>query len=65
MSKNVYKIWSSFTGLFPVPVVLLSSMDEFRKPNVCIVVWIGVVASSPPQLGIALKKYRDGWNEAY
>ena len=58
MVKNTYEIEEPLTGFFPVPVVLVSSVDKQGRPNICTVAWIGVVSSTPPQLGIGLRRNR-------
>lgn len=43
--------------LFPVPAALVVS-GFFEKPNIITVAWIGIMSSSPPVLGISLKRNR-------
>lgn len=43
--------------LFPVPAALIVSGIE-PKPNVATVAWIGIVSSTPPTVGISLRKDR-------
>lgn len=50
--------WPPGTILFPLPVVLISSVDANGKPNMCTVAWTGIVCSSPPLLSISLRKER-------
>ena len=43
--------------LFPVPSALIVS-GSFEKPNIITIAWIGIMGSSPPVVGISLKKSR-------
>ena len=43
--------------LFPVPSALVVSGD-LEEPNIITVAWIGIMSSSPPTIGISLKKSR-------
>jgi len=56
------KIKEPFTALFPVPVVLVTSVDEAGKPNIITLAWVGMVCSEPPQVGISIrpKRYSHG-----
>lgn len=58
MAKKIYKFESPYSGFFPTPVVLVSSVNEQGHPNICTVAWIGVVSSNPPQIGIGLRTSR-------
>ena len=47
-----------FCALYPVPVVLVTCLDEAGQPNVMTVCWIGTVASTPPSLAIGVRPHR-------
>lgn len=44
--------------LYPTPVVLATSVNEKKKPNVCTLAWTGVLCSNPPQMGISIRPSR-------
>lgn len=46
------------TGLYHLPVVLVSCIDESGRPNIIPLGWVGGVCSDPPQVGIALRPSR-------
>ena len=50
------QVWKPGTMLFPVPVVMVSSVDANGHPNICTVAWAGTVCSEPPMLSISLRK---------
>lgn len=44
-------------ALFPVPAALIvSGVDD--KPNIITVAWVGIASSTPPTIGISLRKSR-------
>lgn len=46
-------------GLFPVPVVLVSSIDKATcAANIITIAWCGVVCSNPPMLSISIRPSR-------
>ncbi len=45
-------------GLRPVPVVLVTCVDEQGRPNILTLAWVGVVCSIPPMLSIAVRPER-------
>ena len=46
-------------GLFPLPVVLVSSIDRATKiPNILTIAWCGVVCSEPVLLSISIRPSR-------
>ena len=46
-------------GLFPLPVVLVSSIDKATKiPNIITIAWCGVVCSDPALLSISIRPSR-------
>ena len=47
-----------FCALYPVPVVLVTCVDEAGQPNVMTVSWIGTVASTPSSLAIGVRPHR-------
>ena len=56
MSK---KEFSPREGLFPVPVVLVSSIDKAaQSPNIITIAWCGIVCSSPAMLSISIRPSR-------
>ncbi|MGI6550686.1 MAG: flavin reductase family protein [Syntrophomonadales bacterium] len=46
------------TILYPIPVVLVTSIDQAGKPNIITIAWAGVVCSQPPMVGIAIRPSR-------
>lgn len=50
--------WKAGTLLCPVPVVLVGSVDEKGRPNICTVAWAGTICSQPPMLSISLRPER-------
>lgn len=44
--------------LYPTPVVLATSIEKGKKPNVCTLAWTGVLCSDPPQIGISVRPSR-------
>jgi flavin reductase (DIM6/NTAB) family NADH-FMN oxidoreductase RutF len=55
MSKQLQK---AFTALYPVPVILVTSVDEQGKSNIITLAWVGTVASKPPQAAVAIRPGR-------
>jgi flavin reductase (DIM6/NTAB) family NADH-FMN oxidoreductase RutF len=47
-----------FCALYPIPVVLVTCLDEAGQPNVLTVAWVGTVASTPPCLAIGVRPHR-------
>jgi len=47
-----------FPILYPVPVVLVTCIDDNGEPNVSTMAWVGTVASVPPQVAVAIRRYR-------
>ena len=45
-------------GLYHLPVVLISCVDEDLSPNIIPIGWVGGVCSDPPQIGIAIRPRR-------
>ena len=44
--------------LFPVPAVMISSVDSAGKPNICTVAWAGTICSDPPMVSISSRPQR-------
>ncbi|MCR4434715.1 MAG: flavin reductase family protein [Clostridiales bacterium] len=55
MSKQV---WKPSTILNPVPVVLVTCVDQAGKPNIITLAWAGTINSEPPMLSISVRKER-------
>jgi len=45
-------------ALYPVPVALVTCVDDSGRPNIVTLAWVGVVCSEPPQIGIAIRPDR-------
>ena len=45
-------------GLYPVPVVMVSTVAANGKPNIVTLAWVGVVCSEPPMIGVAVRPSR-------
>jgi flavin reductase (DIM6/NTAB) family NADH-FMN oxidoreductase RutF len=41
-------------GLYPSPVILLTTVDESGNANVMSVAWAGVISSIPPQISVSI-----------
>lgn len=50
------------TALFPLPVVLVTSIDKEGKPNIITLSWAGIVCSDPPMLSISVRPHRYSYN---
>ncbi len=46
------------TALMPVPVTLVSAIDEEGRPNIITLAWVRIVASVPPQISISIRESR-------
>jgi len=46
------------TALYPVPVALVTCIDETERPNIITLAWVGVVCSEPPQIAISVRPGR-------
>jgi flavin reductase (DIM6/NTAB) family NADH-FMN oxidoreductase RutF len=46
------------TLLYPTPVVIVGTYDKSGKPNAMTAAWAGICCSSPPCVGISLRKER-------
>ena len=49
---------SPWTALFPCPVVLVTCVDSYKKPNIITLAWAGTVCSDPPTLGLGIRPHR-------
>lgn len=52
------QVWKPGTMLFPLPVVMITSVDKDGRPNICTVAWTGTVCTDPPMLSISLREER-------
>ena len=50
--------FSPRAGLYPSPLVLVTSVDAQGRPNIITLAWAGIVCSEPPQLGISIRPGR-------
>ncbi len=46
------------TAVFPVPATLVSYVDKTSKPNIVSLAWVGILSSSPPHVGLGIRKER-------
>jgi flavin reductase (DIM6/NTAB) family NADH-FMN oxidoreductase RutF len=46
------------TILYPVPVILVTCIDQDGKPNIITIAWAGTVCSIPPMVGISIRPSR-------
>lgn len=56
--KKLVTVKQPMIGLYHLPVVLVTCIDELGKPNIIPLGWVGGVCSDPPQIGIALRPSR-------
>lgn len=56
--KRIVQVKQPMIGLYHLPVVLVTCVDEKGKPNIIPIAWAGGVCSDPPQVGIALRPRR-------
>lgn len=59
MSKQV---WKPSTLLNPVPLVMVTCVDDSGKPNIITLAWAGTINSEPPMLSISVRKERYSYN---
>lgn len=46
-------------ALYPVPVILVSCLDQkTKKPNIITIAWCGVICSKPPTLSVSIRPSR-------
>lgn len=55
MSKQVQR---PYPVLYPVPVVLVTCLDENGEPDASTMAWVGTVSSVPPQVAVAIRRHR-------
>ena len=55
MSK---KLQRPFPALYPVPLVLVTCVDEQGAPNIVTLAWVGTAAAKPPQVALAIRPSR-------
>lgn len=56
--KRIVQVKQPMIGLYHLPVVLVSCINEDGKPNIIPIAWVGGVCSDPPQVGIAVRPRR-------
>lgn len=56
--KKLATVKQPMIGLYHLPVVLVTCVDELGKPNIIPLGWVGGVCSDPPQVGIAIRPSR-------
>ena len=49
---------SSWTALYPCPVVLVTCVDSDGKPNIITLAWVGTLCSEPPLIGFGIRPKR-------
>lgn len=52
------QVWKPSTMLNPVPVVMVSCVDDNGKPNIITLAWVGTINSDPPMVSISVRKQR-------
>ena len=64
---NIFERWNVLSSkkelkpaiaLYPTPVVLVTSVGENGRPNICTLAWVGVLCSDPPKIGISIRPSR-------
>jgi flavin reductase (DIM6/NTAB) family NADH-FMN oxidoreductase RutF len=55
MSKQLQK---PFSALYPMPLVLVTCVDEQGAPNIVTLAYVGTAAAKPPQAAIAIRPSR-------
>jgi flavin reductase (DIM6/NTAB) family NADH-FMN oxidoreductase RutF len=48
------KVLQAATALFPVPIVMVTTIEDGR-PNIITLAWVGTVCSNPPMLSISVR----------
>ncbi len=54
----IKKILKPYEALYPVPVVLVTSVGKDGKPNILTIAWTGTVSSTPPCVSISIRPSR-------
>ena len=50
-------------GLYPVPVALVSCIDQTtQRPNIITIAWCGIICSTPPQVSVSIRPSRFSFN---
>lgn len=52
------QVWKPSTMLNPVPVVMVSCVNNEGKPNIITLAWAGTVNTIPPMVSISIRKQR-------
>lgn len=50
--------WKPANLLYPIPAVLVTSVDENGKPNVMTAAWAGTICSDPVMVSVSIRKSR-------
>ena len=50
--------WKPGNMLYPVPVVMVSTLDEQDKPNIITLAWAGTICSDPAMVSISVRPSR-------
>lgn len=57
-TKKEFQVPQPLVGLFPVPIVLITSNSSDNKANIMTAGWVGVVCSNPPMISLAIRPSR-------
>lgn len=52
------QIWKPGNMLYPLPVVMVSVIDQEGKPNIITVAWAGTICTNPPMVSISIRPER-------
>ncbi len=52
------QVWKPGNMVYPLPAVLVSSVDAAGKPNAMTAAWTGTVCSEPPMAYVSIRKER-------
>jgi flavin reductase (DIM6/NTAB) family NADH-FMN oxidoreductase RutF len=59
MEVNMSKVnLKPTTTMFPLPIMLITCVDESGKPNIITLAWVGIVNSEPPMVSISIRPSR-------
>lgn len=50
--------WKPANLLYPIPAVLVTSVDENGKPNIMTAAWAGTICSDPVMVSVSIRKSR-------
>lgn len=56
------EFWRAGNMLYPLPVVMVTCVDENNKPNIITLAWAGTVCTNPPMVSVSIKKERHSYN---